>query len=395
MSFEPINGVSSMTNPPTLVSRAGFNIRGSSSSGFPQAPFALELWDEYNQDQKLDFLGLPAESDWVLYSQNPYDTSYLHDPLIHQLSRDVGRYSPRTRFAEMFLNTSGGVVSFISPASGNYFGLYTVEEKIKQGKARVDIAKLEVENTNAPDVTGGYLLKIDRSDPNERTFYDPYLQGSIVYQDPSGLEMVDPAWSAQANYIQNYFSQFGAALYGPNYTNPVTGYAPYIDTLAWLDHHILNAYAFNVDAMRLSGYFFKDRGQKIAMGPLWDFDRAMGSGDGRCFNPRLWRVQLPGDQGTDFFGEPNLLGVRWWQQLFTDPDFWQAWIDRWTDLRRGMLSNSHVFAAVDTLSAQVRKARPRELQRWNGTGSSTTPRSGTVSGNGYSYTFPGTVSGGD
>ena len=99
-------------------------------------------------------------------------------------------------------------------------------------------------------------------------------------------------------------------------------------------------------------------------------------------------VQLPGDQGTDFFGDPNLLGVRWWQQLFTDPDFWQAWIDRWTDLRRGMLSNSHVFAAVDTLSAQVRKAQPRELQRWNGTGSSTTPRSGTVSGNGIHTLFP-------
>ena len=63
-------------------------------------------------------------------------------------------------------------------------GLYTVEEKIKRGPDRVDIVKLEPQATTAPAITGGYMLKIDRSDPNEATFYDPYLQGSIVYVDP-------------------------------------------------------------------------------------------------------------------------------------------------------------------------------------------------------------------
>ena len=62
----------------------------------------LETWDEYNQDNSVEFLGMPAESDWVLYSQNYFDPSYLHNPLMRQLSRDVGRYSPRTRFAEVF-----------------------------------------------------------------------------------------------------------------------------------------------------------------------------------------------------------------------------------------------------------------------------------------------------
>ena len=76
-------------------------------------------------------------------------------------------------------------------SGGNYFGLYTVEEKIKRGENRVDIVKLEPQVTNAPAITGGYMLKIDRADSNERTFYDSYLQGSIVYVDPPGLEMVD------------------------------------------------------------------------------------------------------------------------------------------------------------------------------------------------------------
>ena len=321
-------------------------------------------------------------------------TSYLHNPLIHQLSRDTGRYSSRTRFAEMFLNTSGGMVTYSSPAGGNYFGLYTVEEKIKRGPNRVDIVELEPQATIVPAITGGYMLKIDRADPNEATFYDPYLQGSIVYVDPPGLEMVDASRAAQASYIQGYFSQFGAALWGASYTNPVTGYAAYIDVGSWLDHHILNALAWNVDAFRLSGYFYKDFNQKISMGPLWDFDRSLGMsyGDNRCFNPRLWYVQASGDQGTDYFGNPALEGVRWWQRLFTDPDFWQAWIDRWTDLRRTTLSTNHIFSVITNLSSQLTKAQPREANRW-GSQDGVGPRSGTVTANGYTYTFPGTYAG--
>ena len=392
MLFEPVNGRTSLTNPPTLVTRAGLNIRGSTSAGFPQSPFALEIWDEYNQDRKVEFLGMPEESDWVLYGQDPFDTSYLHNPLIHQLSRDVGRYSSRTRFAEMFLNTAGGQVTYTAPTGGNYFGFYTVEEKVKRDSDRVDITKLEVEDTTAPNVTGGYLLKIDRAASDERTFYDSYLQNSIVFQDPKGPEIVDPAWQAQYNYITGYFSQFGAALWSANYTNPLTGYAAWIDVGSWIDHHILNALVHNVDAFRLSTYLYKDRSQKLCAGPLWDFDRSQGTsygGDVRCFNPRLWYVQASGDQGTDYFGNPSLLGILWWQRLFADPDFWQQWIDRWTDLRRGVLATNHIFAVVDSLTNQLTQAQPREQVRFTGNA----PRSGTIGANGYTNTFPGTFQG--
>jgi hypothetical protein len=393
MVFEPVNGRTSLTNPPTLVARGGFNIRGSSTAGNPQYNLALEIWDEYNQDRGVEFLGMPAESDWVLFSQNNFDPSYLHNPLAHQLSRDVGRYSSRTRFAEVFLNTANSMVSYSAPAGGNYFGLYTIEEKIKRDGNRVNIARLEPQDTTAPTVTGGYLLKIDRADSDERTFYDSYLQGNIVFQDPPGPEMVTAARQAQYNYITTAFSQFGAALWGGSYTNPVAGYAAHIDVDSWLDHHLLNVLTFNVDALRLSGFFYKDRERKIEMGPLWDFDRSLGSTDSRAFNPRLWRVQAGGDQGTDFFGNPSLLGVRWWQRLFTDPDFWQRWIDRWTELRRNPFSTNHLFARVDTLGNQARQAQTRNVARWSGTGSGTTPRSGTASANGYSYSFPGTYQG--
>src|ERR1019366_8010949 len=126
------------------------------------------------QDRKVNFLGLPAESDWVLYAQDGYDQSYLHNPLVHQLSRDTGRYSSRTRFAEMFLNTSGGMVTYSVPVGGNYFGLYTVEEKIRRGPNRVDIVELEPQATTAPALTRGYMFQIDLAHSHESAFYHAY-----------------------------------------------------------------------------------------------------------------------------------------------------------------------------------------------------------------------------
>jgi hypothetical protein len=76
--------------------------------------------------------------------------------------------------------------------------------------------------------------------------------------------------------------------------------------------------------------------------------------------------------------------------MFTDIDFWQAWIDRYEDLRGGVLSTNHIYANVDALVAQVQAEQPREAARWP---TLTKPRSGTITISGYSYTFPGTYQG--
>ena len=293
MVFEPVNGRTSLTNPPTLVTRAGFNIRGSSTAVLPQSSFALEIWDEYNQDRKVAFLGMPAESDWVLYGQNR-----LRPLLPAQPARPPALPGCRALLVTDALRR--GVPEHQRGADHLYRrrrAATTSASTPSRRRSNVAIAALTSSRLNPrsrrpPAITGGYLLKIDRADSNERTFYDPYLQGNIVFQDPPGLEMVDSARQAQRSYITDYFAQFGAALWGASYTNPLTGYAAYIDVDSWVDHHILNVLAYNVDALRLSGYFFKDRGEKIEMGPLWDFDRSMGTynpgfdaWDNRCFNP--------------------------------------------------------------------------------------------------------------
>jgi hypothetical protein len=66
----------------------------------------------------------------------------------------------------------------------------------------------------------------------------------------------------------------------------VTGYAKYLDVDAAIDHHLLNTWPFNLDALRLSGYWYKQRGINAKMQPAGVGLRSVnGFDDGRDDNP--------------------------------------------------------------------------------------------------------------
>lgn len=408
MVFGTSFGRASLTNPPDVTARIGLNIRGSSTEGMAKKSFAVETWDEYNDDANVEVLGMPAESDWVLYAPNFFDKSLIHNPLMHELSRQIGRYSPRVRMTEVFTSFGSGAVSYSSPSVGNYNGVYVLEEKIKRDNERVDIATLGPADTNPPAVTGGYMMKVDRADADERTVGAGGL--GMVYVEPSMKDYAAyPGRALQENYLIGYFDAFYNALNGANWTNPVTGYAAWIDVDSWIDHHILNVTSLSSDALRLSAYLFKDRDKQIEMGPLWDFDRGLGTGvadEWRAWNPRSWMGSNPlggpggGDYGTDFFNSGAVFSNPWYRRLCQDPDFWQKWIDRYQSLRLNEFSTNSLFGLVDSLVNPLTAAQVREQTRWSGQGGSdTTPRSGTINApvgwpdRSYSHTFSGTYQG--
>lgn len=342
--YEPLNGRTALSDPPSMSTRAGIKIRGSSTEGLAKSSYSVEFWDEFNQDTELPFLGLPADSDWVLYAPNIYEPVLIHNPFIHQLSRDMGMYSPRTRFVEVYLSKTSGAVT-----TTQYVGIYVLEEKIKIGKHRVDIDKLEPENTVSPAVTGGYLLKIDRLDPGDSGLVAGGV--SMGYVDPKEREIRLVQRDPQEQYIKSYFNSFSSALAGANWRSPTLGYPAYIDVTSWIDFHVLEVLSGNVDTLVLSTYFHKPRSGKITFGPHWDFDRALGSTDGRDANPRTWL--------TGPFFSPA-----WWNKLFNDKDFWQLWVDRWQELRSTHFSLANLHGLIDHLAGEVRLAQPREYQKW-------------------------------
>jgi hypothetical protein len=344
--LEPVQGQTALTQTPVLTARAGIQIRGSSTEGYPKSSYKLELWDEFDLDKDLELLGLPADSDWVLYAPNNFDPVLIHNPFVHQLSRDLGQYSPRTRFVEVYLNKG----SANSPVSAStYNGIYVLEEKIKIGPQRLAIDRLEPEHSASPQVTGGYLLKIDRLDPGDSGLAAGGV--TMAYVDPKEREIKLPQRRPQQNYLRDYFTAFGKALSSANWRDPILGYPAYVDIEAWIDFHVLEVLSGNVDALVLSTYFHKPRNGKIAFGPHWDFDRALGSTDGRDANPRIWNTG-------PFFSPP------WWNRLFSDKDFWQKWVDRWQELHSSHFSLTNIHGLIDRLANEVRQAQPREFARW-------------------------------
>lgn len=350
-------GRAHMTDTPDYVGRGGIRVRGSSTSGQSKHQYAFETWDLYDRDRDVSLLGFPAESDWILYAPFQYDRALINNALAYALSNQVGRYAVRTRFCEMYLHTKNTTL-----ASSDYVGLYILMEKIKQGADRVPIEDLEPWDSTVPRIQGGYLLSIDRRSSDvgfntsrTGTFFN------MLY--PSDTRVSSP----QINWIRAYLNQFEASLYGPGFADPNTGYARYIDVPSFVDHHLLNLLPINVDAFRLSGYLHKSRSGPLILGPVWDFDRAFESTDGRDNNPESWSGN---GGGTDF------LRYLWWDRFFDDPNFWQKLIDRWFELRRTTFSLDNLFTTIEGLAAEVQEAQARNTQRWPSQG----PRFGGFAG---------------
>jgi hypothetical protein len=200
-----------------------------------------------------------------------------------------------------------------------------------------------------PEVTGGYLLKIDRLGQGEGGFSAG--GAAMVFVEPKEAAISLPQRAPQEQYLQTFFNDFNRALHRPTWKDPLLGYRAYIDVDSWVDFHVLEVLSGNVDTLVLSTYFHKPRNGKIVFGPHWDFDRALGSTDGRDDNPRQWNTGR-------FFDAP------WWARLFRDPDFWQQWVDRWEELRGSHFSTTNINALIDRLSGELREAQPREVARW-------------------------------
>ncbi|CAN5436816.1 hypothetical protein BH23VER1_BH23VER1_31570 [soil metagenome] len=347
--FEPdaATGRTSIVGEPVLANRLGIRRRGSSTLDQPKPNLRMEFWDESDEDRRLAPLGMSADGDWILYAPYNFDRAFVRNAFVYDLAKTMGLEAVRTRFVEVFFNSDGSAID----TSTDYHGIYVFMERVEVGNDRLDIAKLDAEDIAEPEVTGGYLWKIDRTGPGESSF-SAGGQGSQVLVEPDQF-VIQPQQDA---YLKGYINSFGSALNGANFTHPTLGYEAFIDIPSFVDNHILNVYAFNVDAFRLSNYLFKPRNGKIHEGPVWDFDRSLESYDNRDDNPQQW-----GDTGgTNFFH------YGWYNRLFDDPDFGQAWIDRWAELRDGPLSDAGSTALLSSMEAELTEAAPRNYARWTG-----------------------------
>lgn len=320
--------------------KIGIELRGKTSLGFPKKQYGVEIQDDEGNDKDASLLQLPAESDWVL--NGPYwDKTLMRNYLAYEFSNRIGRYASRTKFVEVFLNERGDATI----GAKHYVGVYLLIEKIKRGKDRVDIKSLKPAN-----ITGGYILKIDKADRYETYFF--IHSARLFYVYPKGHEMS----ATQKAWIQNYMNEFEAALTGKDFKDPERGYAKYIDTDAFIDHFIINELFRNIDGFRNSTYMYKDRDGKLTMGPIWDFNLSMGNAS---FN-QGWKTD-----GWLIYTNPVPF---WWDRLLQDKNFTQKLAKRWQALRKDVLATSKFLDAIDQTAAYLSEAQQRDYQRWSSHG---------------------------
>lgn len=374
--FEPdaVTGRTTLNRVPDKAVRAGLRVRGQSSSGFPKKQYKLETWSESNGDNDESLLGLPSESDWVLGA--PYsDESLLRNPLVYGLGKEFGLPSPGTRYCEVFLNTDGGAIT-----SSDYAGVYILTESLKIGKNRLDITNVN----EFPDNDGGYLIRHEASVASETR-----LTGW------TSAEIHDPVPTApQTTFISNWVNGLNTVLRSPGFANPVTGYPAWADAGSFARMAVMNEYVRAQDGYVRSAYFYnyKDRGQKLKAGPLWDYDLSFGVSC--CFNSHLTGVDPGTGSGWQFNHGYNrgarenglsdtahlatMARLDWTKLMMQDPEFKQLFVDTWEPLRLGVLSTAGFAARVDALAEElsdhgaVDSPQKRNFIKWNTLGSQTT-----------------------
>lgn len=328
----------------------GIEIRGSSSQGFPKKSYGFETLDSNGVETDTSFFGMPSESDWIL-GANYTDKTFMRNVLTYSLSQEMGHYASRSQYCELLIN-------------GQYQGIYVFTEKIKRDAGRVAIAKMTAADTIGDDLTGGYILKVDKITGSAgggwTTLFFPPNGGPkpIIQHEYPDVNDILPV---QANYIKNYCDSFEITLNGPSFTHPLNGYRKYIDINSWIDFFILTELSKNVDGYRISTFFYKEKdsdGGLLHMGPVWDYDIAWGNADyngGDVTSGYAYQFNSPGaGQQVPF----------WWNKLLQDPFYQNTLRCRWEDLRTNQLSTATLHNWIDSVGALLDESQVRNFTLW-------------------------------
>ena len=291
------------------------NVRGNSTKSYPKKPWKLKL------DKKTEMFGIPKSKHWVLLA-NYNDQSMLRNKLAGDFANDIGSLGMKSTWVECILN-------------GEWQGTYQFCEHIRIDKNRVPVhdwegdagdiaeafadangltgdqedelaAQLEqnfswvtantfsyldktnnVTLTGTPsallgkkftnDISGGYLFEFSEEydEVSKFTTSSGVLGVRTMMKSPEYLYTNTDMF----NYCQNFLKKYWDACtswdgYNANEDKWIGDYCDYESMVNyWLVMELFG----NNDAVKKSRYAYKEQGEKLVFGPVWDFDWGVGS----------------------------------------------------------------------------------------------------------------------
>ena len=246
-------------------------------------PFQIKFGD------KTKVLNMPKDKKWVLLAEIS-DISLIRNKIVREIA-NMGSfdYVPQAEYTELFINNK-------------HAGTYLIGQKVEESKNRVNIGD------------DGYLVEIDTDAHGRIEEDDVYFRSNVWsshYKD-GVFNIKEPSLdfdSEKFNLIKNHINSFEDALFGDSFKDPDIGYRSFIDLSSFIDWFLVNEISKNQDAASFSSIYFNYiPGEKIKMGPIWDFDLAFG-------NVNYSNAENP----EGFWIKDNL----WYKRMFEDPYFKQ------------------------------------------------------------------------
>ena len=321
-----VEGVASIIggeNYPDLV-EAEMKIKGRGNSTWWQGGVWGKKPYQIKFDDKTEVLNIPKDKKWVLLAELS-DKSLIRNKISREMG-DISRfdYVPKAEYVELFINDQ-------------HAGTYLIGQKVEESKNRVNVGDK------------GYLIEIDQTNRIDED--DVYFTTDGWSKFPSNLfNIKEPSLelnSSEYNLIKNHIIDFEKALFGDNFTDANLGYRAFIDLDSFIDWYLINEICKNQDAATYSSIYFNYiPGEKIKMGPLWDFDLAYGNVD-------YSNATYP--EGFHIKSNP------WYKRMFEDPYFNSLVKDRFLyyETNLDMLLNK-----IDLIEKYLEKSQQKNFEIW-------------------------------
>ena len=318
----------------------GVRGRGNSTWDMPKKPYKIKF------DEKISIFGLGEDKEWVLLA-NYADKTLLRNVVAMKLSEIVGmEWTPSMLPVEVYLNDE-------------YMGCYTFSEHKKVSKYRVDLDIVGESDNSGDAVTGDYYMEIEQNLDETTCFRTSICGIPMMFSDP------EVPTAAQYDYIVGYFYDAESALMGSNFTDPENGWQKYIDIESFAKAYIVNELTKNIDGnMRKSSFITKEKGKKLEMYHLWDYDLTLGNCNylddefGATDGPEGWFIKdFSCNYWTHGWNHTN-----WYTRLTDDPAFCAKVKEIW-DKHHQELSSIPDF--IDVKAMIMEDAQKRNFKRWD------------------------------
>lgn len=313
---------------------ASVHYRGQSSLHFAKHSLSVDLV------KPAKWLGFPEDTSFVLHGPS-IDGSLIRNHLAHWLFRGTQRYSPRTRHIVVFIRNGLDP----SDATPQYHGIYLAMEKISYGPNRVGLAHLNASCSGEEELSGGWAwqnnpLSYGLNSPNivvdkYEMLFGPGERPILMY--PPADDMTQTMRDFFVNPETGPLPKLYRYLYD-NMTTP-DHLEKHLDLGSFTDYLLHTELSQNSDAYRRSAFYFKDRGQPINAGPVWDFNLAYGRGANQkdwLFKPRSF-----------------------WKRLMCNYKMAALVPQRWRQLRKDVWSDDSIRGFINDAAAPIARQLTR------------------------------------